>query len=195
MEFFKNRVITKADWIIIGASLFLLLVVTLVYFVALSFLKEQVRDLRAEIVTTQTELAEARAIAAKRDGLLMELEEVRNNISSFEERLPTDKEVPKLLSQFQQIAELSGVKYQSITAEPIDEKELYVRIPFKVKVKAKYPEIGKFLSSLEFGNRFIKVENLEIGPEREGASEADFVICTFMFVSKDPEVESGVTRS
>ena len=195
MEFFKNRVITKADWIIIGASLFLLVIVTLVYFVALSFVKEQVTQLRAEIVTTQTELVEARAIAAKRDGLLKELEEVRKNISSFEDKLPTDKEVPKLLSQFQQIAEMSGVKYQSITAEPIDEKESYVRIPFKVKVKAKYPEIGKFLASLEFGNRFIKVENLQIGPEREGASEADFVICTFMFVSKDPWTESGVTQS
>ena len=195
MEFLKDRVITKADWIIIGASLFLLVIVTLVYFVALSFLNGRAAQLQAETVTARTELVEARAIAAKKDGLLKELEEVRKNISSFEDKLPTDKEVPRLLNQFQQIAELSGVKYQSITAEPIDEKESYVRIPFKVKVKAKYPEIGKFLRSLEFGSRFIKVENLQIGPEKDGISEADFVICTFMFVSKDNPVESGVTQS
>ena len=195
MEFFKNRVISKVDWIIIGASMFLLVVVTLVYLVALSFLGERAGQLEAETVKARAELAEARAIAARKDGLEKELEEVRKNISSFEEKLPTDKEVPKLLYQFQQIAELSGLKYQSITAEPIDEKESFVRIPFKVKVKAKYPDLGKFLRSLEFGSRFIKVEDLQIGPEKEGISEADFVISTFMFVTKVKQSESGVTQS
>jgi Tfp pilus assembly protein PilO len=114
MEFFKNRVITKSDWIIIGVALFLVVIVTLVYFVALSISKGQIDQVRTAIANTQTQLNEARTIAAKKDGLLKELEQVRKRISSFEDKLPTDKEVPRLLRQFQQIAELSGVKYQSI---------------------------------------------------------------------------------
>jgi Tfp pilus assembly protein PilO len=70
-----------------------------------------------------------------------------------------------------------------------------VRIPFKVRVKGAYPEIGEFLRSLEFGSRFIKVEDLDIGPENKGASEASFVISTYMFVSKSKQSESGVTQS
>ncbi|MBI4831099.1 MAG: type 4a pilus biogenesis protein PilO [Candidatus Lindowbacteria bacterium] len=196
MEFFKDRVITKADWIIIGVSLFALLIVTLLYFLGLSYGKGQIKEVDTQIAAAQARVAEARAIAAKRDTLVRELAQVRQRISTFEEKLPTEKEVPKLLDQFQQIAELSGVKYRLITAEPIDEKEsLYVRIPFKVKVDGAYPEIGVFLRSLEFGNRFIKVENVDIGPEKGGRSEANFVISTFMFVTREEASESGVTKS
>jgi Tfp pilus assembly protein PilO len=195
MDLFKNRVITKVDWIIIGASLFLLLIISVAYFLGIGLLKNRVDSLNAEVAKTQAQLTETRKIAARKDGLLRELKEVRARISKFEETLPTDKEVPKLLSQFQRIAELSGVKYKLITAEPIDEKETYVRIPFKVNVNGKYPQIGKFLRSLEFGNRFIKVEDVQIGPEEKGRSEAKFIISTYMFVNREKPSESGVTQS
>lgn len=195
MNFFKDRTVTKVDWIIIGSALFLLVLVTLVYFVALSLVQDQVAQVQAQVAAKQTEVDEARAVAAKREGLLAEIEQVRDKITRFEDRLPTDKEVPRLLNQFQQIAELSGLKYQLITAEPIDEKELYVRIPFKVKVQGTYPVIGDFLRSLEFGRRFIKVEDLNIGPEKKGTSEANFIISTYMFVNKEKASESGVTQS
>jgi type IV pilus assembly protein PilO len=195
MELFKDRVVTKTDWLIIGASVLLLVVITAVYAVALSFTRQEIARLNSEVAATQAKLEETRAIAAKRDGLIEELADVREMIASFEEKLPTEKEVPKLLSQFQQIAELSGVKYQAINAEPIDERDLFVRIPFKVRVMGKYPEIGEFLRSLEFGDRFIKVEDLEIGSEAKGDSEANFIISTFMFVTTEPSAESEVTQS
>jgi len=195
MNFFKDRTITKGDWIIIGSALFLLVLVTLVYFVAISLVRGQVDELRAKVAVEQGKVDEARAVAARKDGLLAEIKMVREKIINFEDQLPTEKEVPRLLNQFQQIAELSGLKYQMITAEPIDEKELYVRIPFKVKVDGTYPVIGEFLRSLEFGNRFIKVEDLNIGPEKKGTSEANFIISTYMFVHKEKTGESGVTQS
>ena len=194
MDFFKDRVITKADWIIIGVSLFLLVIISLVYFLAVSFVKEQANQVGVEIASTQAQLNETRAIAARKDGLLKELREVREKIASFEGKLPTEKEVPRLLNQFQQIAERSGVKYRSITSEPIDEQDLYMRIPFKVRVEGAYPEIGQFLRSLEFGDRFIKVENIEIGPEKTGHSEANFIVSTYMFVSKDVASKTGGTQ-
>lgn len=199
MSFFKNRSVSKTDWIILGIACFLLVLVTLVYFVSMSLLGGQIEQLNQQIAMKQQEVDEARAVADRREGLLAEIEHVRDKIVRFEEQLPTDKEVPKLLNQFQQIAELSGVKYQSITAEPIDEKDLYMRIPFKVKIDGTYPVIGEFLRSLEFGNRFIKVEDIDIGPQQKGMSEAKFVISTYMFMNKEQAnkqvVESGVKQS
>ncbi|RJP64271.1 MAG: hypothetical protein C4532_19435 [Candidatus Abyssobacteria bacterium SURF_17] len=195
MDFFKNRVITKGDWVIIGGALFLLILISAAYFLMLNVVKGEIEQVRVEISKTQGELNEARLIAAKRDGLIKEIEQVKQKISNFEDKLPTDKEIPRLLSQFQQIAELNGMKYMSINAEPMDEKELYVRIPFKVRVNGGYPVIGEFLRSLEFGNRFIKVEDLDIGPQDKGSSEASFVISTYMFVTKEKTGESGVTQS
>ena len=77
MELFKDRVITKVDWIIIGVSLFLLMMVTVVYFLAVSFVKTGVDQLSAEVVAAEKQLSETRLIAAKKDGLLKELEDQR----------------------------------------------------------------------------------------------------------------------
>jgi len=196
MNPFKNRVITKVDWVILGVSLFLLVIISLVYFLAVSFMGEQMKQMNEQVAEAQTKLSETRAFAARKDGLMEDLREVRKKIASFEGKLPTEKEVPRLLNQFQRIAEDSGVKYKSIKAEPIEQKDLYVRIPFKVKMYGKYPEIGEFLRSLEFGKRFIKVENLEIGPEEKDArSEANFTITTYMFVSGGVQSQSGGTQS
>jgi hypothetical protein len=55
--------------------------------------------------------------------------------------------------------------------------------------------MGEFLRSLEFGDRFIKVEDVNIGPEEEGISEAKFTISTYMFVSNEVLSQSGGTQS
>jgi Tfp pilus assembly protein PilO len=195
MDLFKNRVITKVDWVIIAASLILLVIISIFYVVAASYMGSQVDEMTKRIGDAEIKLAETRAIAAKKEGLLNDLQEVRKRIASFEGRLPTEKEVPKLLNQFQMIAEQSGVKYRSITAEPIQEQNLFIRIPFKVKVDGAYPEVGEFLRSLEFGDRFIKVEKVDIGPEESGYSEANFTISTYMFVSNDVLSQSGGVQS
>jgi type IV pilus assembly protein PilO len=195
MDLFKNRVITKVDWVIIAASLILLVIISIFYVVAVSYMGSQIDGVTQKVSEAQTKLSETRAIAAKKDGLLKDLQEVRQRIASFEGRLPTEKEIPRLLNQFQEIAEQSGVEYRSITAEPIQEQNLFIRIPFKVQVDGAYPEMGEFLRSLEFGDRFIKVENVEIGPEEDGSSEAKFTISTYMFVSNDVLSQSGETQS
>ena len=195
MDLFKNTVITKVDWVIIGVSIFLLIMISLAYFFVAGILNEQIKQAEEQVIEAQAKLSETRAIAAKKDGLLEDLREVRARIATFEGKLPTEKELPRLLNQFQKNAEHSGVKYRSITAEPIDEQELYVRVPFKVKVEGAYGEVGEFLKSLEFGDRFIKVENIEIGPEEKGRSKASFIISTYMFISQDVQSQSGETQS
>jgi Tfp pilus assembly protein PilO len=195
MDLFKDRVITKTDWIIIGLSVFLLVIVSAGGLLIIGMINGGTELVNIQIAEAQTNLAETRAIAAKREGLLKDLQEVRQRIASFEGRLPTEKEVPKLLNQFQRIAEESGVRYSSISAEPIEERDLFVRIPFKVKVEGSYPQIGEFLRSLEFGDRFIKVDKIDIGPEENSRNEANFTISTYMFVNNDVLSQSGGAQS
>jgi Tfp pilus assembly protein PilO len=195
MDLFKDRVITKTDWIIIGLSVFLLVIVSAGGLLIIGMINGGTELVNIQIAEAQTNLAETRAIAAKKEGLLKDLQEVRQRIASFEGRLPTEKEVPKLLNQFQRIAEDSGVRYSSISAEPIEERDLFVRIPFKVKVEGSYPQIGEFLRSLEFGDRFIKVDKIDIGPEENSRNEANFTISTYMFVNNDVLSQSGGAQS
>jgi type IV pilus assembly protein PilO len=195
MDFFKDRVITKIDWLIIGISLFLLVMLTLGYFFAASYLRTQVSQKNEEIQVLVKKRADLENKKLEIDKVEMEIEEMKKTVAGFEGRLPTDKEIPRLLNQFQKTAERSGVKYQLVKAESIMEKELYFQIPFTVKVQGKYPEIGEFLRSLEFGDRFIRVDDIKIEEEEKGDSDASFVISTYMFVTKTEVGESGETRS
>lgn len=195
MDLFKDRVITKVDWVIIIGSVVLLAIASGLGLLATGYMGRQIHLTEAMIGEAQTKLSETRATAARKEGLLKDLQEVRQRIASFEGRLPTEKEVPKLLNQFQKIAEASGVKYTSITAEPIQEKDLFVRIPFKVEIVGTYPQVGQFLRSLEFGDRFIKVDTIDIGPEEDSRNEASFTISTYMFVNKDVMSQSGGAQS
>ena len=191
MDLLKNRVITKTDWIIIGLSMFALVIALFGGLLIIGMMGGSIDNINTRIADAQTKLSETRVIAAKKEGLLNDLQQVRQRIASFEGRLPTEKEIPKLLNQFQKIAEDSGVMYRSITAEPIEEKDLFVRIPFKVEVEGAYPQIGEFLRSLEFGARFIKVDRIDIGPEENARNEANFTISTYMFVNADVLSQSG----
>jgi len=130
MDFFKDRIITKVDWLIIGVSLFLLVMLTLGYVFANNYVQNQVAQLDKEIAGKKAELADLRQKEAQIDKIEKEIEEMRKVVASFEGRLPTDKEVPKLLRQFQKIAELSGVKYQLVKTEPLVEKDLNRLMPF-----------------------------------------------------------------
>ena len=161
-----------------------LIIISLGYFVVAGVLDKSLEEMNQQITEAQERLADTRIVAAKKDGLESELVQVKDEIASFEGRLPTEKEVPKLLNQLQRIAGASGVKYKSITAESIAEHDLFVRIPFKMKVEGSFVEIGDFLRRLEFGDRFIKVEKIDIGPEKDGRSETTLAISTYMFVNK-----------
>jgi type IV pilus assembly protein PilO len=191
MDFFKDRVITKADWLIIGVSLFLLVMLSLGYFFWVGYLNDQVEQKTTEINGLEEEKARREKMQAELNDIEKEIEEIRNKVASFEDKLPTGKEIPRLLDQFQEIAELSGVKYQLVKADNTMEKDLYVRIPFTVKVLGAYPQIGEFLRSLEFGDRFITVEEIKIGSEEKGESEANFIISTFMFIEKLETEKAG----
>jgi Tfp pilus assembly protein PilO len=195
MDFFKDRVITKVDWLIIGVSLFLLVMLTLGYLFAVAYVRNQISEKEDVIAKLTAEKADLESKKAQIDVVEKEIEEMREVVASFEGKLPTDKEVPKLLKQFQKIAELSGVKYFLIKSENIVEQNLYIRIPFTVNVKGKYPEIGEFLQSLEFSDRFIKVDDVMIDEEDEGESEASIEISTFMFITQEETSKSGVEQS
>ena len=195
MDFFKDRVITKIDWLIIGISLFLLVMLTLGYFFAASYVRNQISQKNEEIQTLVKNKADLERKKIEIDKVEIEIEEMKKTVAGFEGRLPTDKEVPRLLNQFQKIAERSGVEYQLVKAEPLMEKKLFIQIPFTVKVQGKYPEIGEFLRSLEFGDRFIRVDDIRIEEEEKSESAASFVISTYMFISTSETSESGEKES
>lgn len=192
MDYFRNTVVTPLDMIICGGMTLMLLVITGIAFALVGSSRHNVEAIDREIASLQQQIAEAKRVAARQDDLEDRIAQVRNQIVAFEARLPTQREIPKLLDSFQEVAAESGIQYQRIVAEAQLEQPLYVKLPFTIKVRGRYPQFGEFLKNLEFGERFVKVESLHVQQEQDNVSSATFAISTFTFLEDKPD-EEGVS--
>lgn len=185
-EFFKETTITREDWQRVGLGVGAIVLLT-VAFIFLYFFptKKEIKRLEAELVNKKTQLTEAQQVASKKEMLQKRIESIRAQVKNFEERLPTEKEIPQLLEKFRSMAEEAGIQFVSITAMPIEEKPHYLRIPFRVKMAGNYKALGSFLKDIELGKRFIKIETISITSERKGGSQGLLTLSTFMFSNEE----------
>ncbi len=191
MNYFRSTVVTTIDMIICGGAALLLLMAAAAAFVLIGGSRAKLAAIDRDIASLQQQITEAKQVAARQDELVQRIAQVRNQIVDFEARLPTQREIPKLLASFQEVASISGVQYQRIVAEAQQEQPLYLKLPFTINVRGRYPQLGEFLKNLEFGERFIKVESLHLEQEKDNVSNATFAISTYTFV-EDESAGEGV---
>jgi len=114
----------------------------------------------------RVEVSSAEHDIAKIDGLKKQIEQYSGKVEKYEQMLPAEQEIPKLLEDLSTMAKGSGVKIVGIT--PIQSKEepdpdaIYQAIPIQINAKSGYHELGKFLSELEASDRFMKVVDIKI---------------------------------
>ena len=191
MNYFRNTVITTVDLIICGAATLVLFIITGIALVLISGSRARLEVVDKDIAALQGQIGEAKQIAARQDELESRIGEVKAQIVDFEARLPTKREIPKLLDSFQEVAAGTGVQYDRIVAEAQQEQPLYVKLPFTINVRGRYPQFGEFLKNLEFGERFIKIESLHVQQEKDSVSSATFAISTYTFLEDDPLEEDA----
>ena len=97
------------------------------------------------------------------------LTELREEYDGYSKRLPKEKEIPAFLEGISAIAKTSRMKILSLTPSDLKtvksegkEVEYYREMPILLTAKSGYHQLGKFMSNLERGKRFINVGNLRI---------------------------------
>lgn len=109
----------------------------------------------------------------------------RSNIASYEEKvdryekmLPTEQEIPALLEDLSGMARSANIKIVGIM--PVITKEdktkkayVYQERPILISAKSGYHELGKFLSSMENADRFMKVADIQIKANAQSPKKHD----------------------
>lgn len=188
MDILKGKV-TLQDWIfvgvVIGAAMGLFVVFYfLVYTQQLSAIEER----RTELQEVGRLLAEARDIDANIDALREEAADMNHLVKIFGERLPKDAEIPSLLSRFERQAFDLGLRVQLASMPRRAEANMEV-IPYRVTAVGKFHEIMTFINMLEREDRYFKVSEIDIGEEKDGVSQAVFILSTFRFVQSESGAE------
>jgi Tfp pilus assembly protein PilO len=183
LEFFKGTV-TPKDWAFVGVVLGVTgLLCAGFYFAVYKGQQENLAQATAELEKTNQELKEARETEAKFDEFKKEAEKAEQLVQLFEDRLPEEREIPRLLDQFEGIAKDLGLSVE-LTQLPTKTDPNKETIPYEVVARGDFHEIVQFINMLERDKRYLKVSSLDIGEEIANISEASFHLSTFRFIQR-----------
>ena len=158
------------------------LVFLVIYFqVLLKPRLESLVKVSSEVARKYNEVKQAKDDIANIPIAKKQIEELRKKISFYEEKMPTQKEIPALLGDLSRFAQETDIKIigilpiEKIEGEIIinlktglgepgvsKKQEPYFEIPIKVEAKAKYHNLGFFINKLETAGRFMKVSDIQI---------------------------------
>lgn len=183
LEFFKGTV-TPKDWAFVGAVLGVTGLLCAGFYFAVFKGQQVKRDTAREtLAQTTQELREAREIKAKFDEFKVEAEKASRLVELFEERLPEEREIPRLLAQFEKKGDDLGLSVE-LTQLPTMTDANKETIPYEIVARGDFHGIVKFINLLERDQRYLKVSNLDIQEEIAGVSEATFQLSTFRFIQR-----------
>ncbi len=181
MDFLKGTV-TPQDWAavagIVGATL---AVAAAFYFLVYSGQQEQLLTIEADNQQVLADLTQARQVRDEIEQLREETNQIEELVTQFEQRLPSTREIPTLIRQFEMMAseEDVSVNFQDLTRNVDMRKET---IPYRVVAYGNFHQITNFINRLERFRRYLKITDLNIGPEEKGIATATFTLNTYRFI-------------
>jgi Tfp pilus assembly protein PilO len=115
------------------------------------------------------------------------MEANEEKVGRYEKMLPAEQEIPSILENLSSIAKSSNIKIVGII--PVDVKDdksknpqVYQEIPILINAKSGYHELGKFLSSIENSDRFMKVADIQIRANAQSPKKHDVEILVLTYI-------------
>ena len=147
----------------------------------LSLLVPETKRLTEDIKNTAEDLKHE-------DILKKRYENMEKEISTYENKLPAEREIPLLLEEVSGMAKDSYVKISAInpvtTSQPQekDASKVYQRIPILINAKSGYHELGAFINRLEKAKRFMEVSDINIQTEMPNfrRHDVELVVSTYV---------------
>lgn len=107
-------------------------------------------------------------------------------IERYRHRLPTNADPSWLAQEVVSVAQRLGVQLTSITQEPPQQLERYIRLAVNLQLAASYHQLGAFLDEIERSPHFIHVDRLSV--DRADGDEKGLVLVTLSTVVVAPLV-------
>jgi type IV pilus assembly protein PilO len=140
-------------------------------------------QMRRQIELKQAKLRELNQATGSLGDLRREITELQKGINSLKARLPSEKEIDKVLKEIWSIAEANRLTTKSIRTVQRGDSETgaFAEQPINVQVEGDYRGFYCFLQALENQPRIIQVHKLSLNrPEKKGeAAENGHVLASF----------------
>jgi Tfp pilus assembly protein PilO len=187
--------ITAKDWMAVGVMLAIMAAIVALYvFVVHKGQMDALDQVRAEMNKVQAELKEAQRREREIDNLRNDTRKIRQLVSDFNKRLPTEREIPNMVRQFESMANDVGLSH-ALKPEVSVQDETKETIPYSVSTFGNFHQTASFINRLERFERYLKISDLKIEEEEAGVSKASFTLSTFRFLGEPVQLNQNAAAA
>jgi len=138
-----------------------------------------IKGLRREIMQLKEEISKYKKLALQKTLLEKKLQRRKIFLKKIVVILPSEKEIPELLSNISEQAKRSGLEVISFTPRREIPQDYYNIIPFDIEVKGDFQQLVLFLDKVERLMRIITLNNIFININEAKNNIDLYAKCTF----------------
>ncbi len=171
----------------LAMMLLLLLIPVAAYYLVFVPQNRAIDAAQAEVRHKQDQLDSLQQETARNASLEEANERIAEQIQEIEDRLPSGKEVDRVIRQVSQLAIEAGLEAPSVkSGKPID-AVLYMEQPLEMKTSGNFTGLYKFLQSVERLPRVTRIPEMSIRrrPTEDGLVDVTFTLS--IFFQEEPE--------
>jgi type IV pilus assembly protein PilO len=167
------------------------LILGLFYFIYYKPKNEELKELRAERIKLEQEVAELRLKKEQLDRIEAELKEMNATLEKLEVIIPKKEEISPILRQIQQLA--NDTRLNITRFDPIDlvDKEFYMEKPINIQVTGNYHNLGLFFDRLSSFSRLFNIAKFSVKALTRQSStstiQASYTAKTYIFQEQQPK--------
>lgn len=134
------------------------------YYFTITELRDQLSQLGDKENALKTEFESKAAQAANLDIYQKQLDDMQKSFGTMLRQLPGKTEIPNILQDISQTAQVNGLKQDLFKPDPEVAKDFYAEEPIELQLDGNYQQFGKFVSDVSALPRIVTLHNIEIKP-------------------------------
>jgi len=151
-------------------------VVLIGYYFWLSDDNAQLDQAQQQETTLKTEFEQKAAEAAHLEVYKEQIEQMKRSFGTMLRQLPGQTEIPSLLQDISQTAQIDGLKQDLFKPDNEIKKDFYAEKPIQIQVEGTYHQFGKFISDMAALPRIVTVHDISIKPQGNSSNGANLVM-------------------
>ena len=112
--------------------------------------------------------------AANLEAYRKQMVEMEESFGALVSQLPSDTEVPGLLEDITNKAQLNGLQFDSIDLQQEVAREFYVELPIKIVARGTYHDLGAFVSGMASLPRIVTLHDFVI--RKQGSDDSQLLM-------------------
>jgi len=117
-----------------------------------------------------------------------ELKRIENKLSEAQAQLPTEKEIPSLLTKISDLGSMVGLEFVLFQPKPEVPKDFYNEVPIDIRIMGNYHTVAQFFDMIAHLPRIVNISNISMrSPKVENGAivlETSCLATTFRFTAK-----------